>query len=537
MKRLLLASTALLVAVAAQAADGVHFTHVEKANPREAGKTAADVLSPEIAEVPVATGAMMLENPSDRIAYYGYGSDGPLSPVPGDVQSKVHNVEATKTEPDKNTYLVLDGQKGADETYDYGTHFLFQGHENGPGGGVFGALTRVNLDADEAHRVTLMASEQDNGKPVPTIDGSTFDPFAKVLLLTCEDDDKGGVYAATLDFPSKVTDLSGVMGRAGYEGVQVASDGSVWLVEDVGGKAGETAKNAKQPNSFVYRFVPTDKADLGAGGKLQVLQVVGSDGEAIVFHKDTRDADIMSAGMKALHSYGAALKARWVTIHDTAKDAFAEFDANAAAKAAGGTPFKRPENAQFRPDTGFAEYYFTETGDTNAKTEAGAEFGGFGAVFKLVQASPSADEGTISPVIVGDVEHTGFDNMAFASKDALLVTEDAGDKLHKQRDALDSGWVVDVTADYSKPDVKPVRFLAQGRDAAALLDTEINGGEGFQNDGDNEITGIHVSDGDATVAGLIGTKVPTPFKDGWRVFYTHQHGGNVTYEIVPADPS
>ena len=39
------------------------------------------------------------------------------------------------------------GLKGADPDYDYGTHFLFQGHEGGPAG----YMTRVNLDADYAH--------------------------------------------------------------------------------------------------------------------------------------------------------------------------------------------------------------------------------------------------------------------------------------------------------------------------------------------------------------------------------------------------
>ena len=54
---------------------------------------------------------------------------------------------------------------------------------------------------------------------------------------------------------------------------------------------------------------------------------------------------------------------------------------------------------------------------------------------------------------------------------------------------------------------------------------------GYQNEGDNEITGIHVSDGDASVDGLIGTKAPTPFDGTWRVFYTRQHGRNITFEI------
>jgi len=38
--------------------------------------------------------------------------------------------EAQKTEPDKNTYLVFkDGLKGPDSSYDYGTHFVYQGQE------------------------------------------------------------------------------------------------------------------------------------------------------------------------------------------------------------------------------------------------------------------------------------------------------------------------------------------------------------------------------------------------------------------------
>ena len=94
------------------------------------------------------------------------------------------NAEATKTEPDKNTYLVLYGQRGADPSYDYGTHFLFQGHENGAGGK--GYITRINLDADVAHRVTLMATKDDLGNPLPAFDGSTWYLWAQRLLFTRE---------------------------------------------------------------------------------------------------------------------------------------------------------------------------------------------------------------------------------------------------------------------------------------------------------------------------------------------------------------
>jgi hypothetical protein len=79
-----------------------------------------------------------------------------------------------------------------------------------------------------------------------------------------------------------------------------------------------------------------------------------------------------------------------------------------------------------------------------------------------------------------------------------------------------------------------VRILALGRDASATIDSAWSAaGNGFQNDGDNEITGLHISDGDPQVSGLLGTKAPHPFHDGWHVFYTHQHGDNVTWEIIP----
>jgi hypothetical protein len=115
-----------------------------------------------------------------------------------------------------------------------------------------------------------------------------------------------------------------------------------------------------------------------------------------------------------------------------------------------------------------------------------------------------------------------------------LFVEDAGDGLHSQRKAFDSGYVIDLAADYSKEGADPVRFLAEGRDPLATIDSGLLALEdtGFQNDGDNEITGIHVSDGDATVDGLLGAKVPTPFENGWRVFYTQQHGENTTWEVL-----
>ena len=57
----------------------------------------------------------------------------------------------------------------------------------------------------------------------------------------------------------------------------------------------------------------------------------------------------------------------------------------------------------------------------------------------------------------------------------------------------------------------------------------------FYNDGDNEITGIHVSDGDpGKGTGSSARKDPKPFRGNgaWRAFYTQQHGDNNTFELI-----
>ena len=108
------------------------ITPVPAANQKVSGFSYPNVLSPEFQEVAVAQGSTPLENPSAATSkYYGYSNDGPMIPAPGDLPSPSHKVEASKTEPDKNTYLVLEGQHGAAPGYNYGSHFLFQGHELG----------------------------------------------------------------------------------------------------------------------------------------------------------------------------------------------------------------------------------------------------------------------------------------------------------------------------------------------------------------------------------------------------------------------
>jgi uncharacterized protein DUF839 len=530
----------LLIGASLSASNNGKLTDVPAANPKVAGVTSANVLSPELQEVAVAQGSIKMEGGTALTGYYGYFNDvlaasgtPRMLSAPGVVPtpSPAPKVEATKSEPDKNTYLILRNQDGPDAHYDYGTHFLFQGHEGVVSGQSY--LTRVNLDADGAHRVTLLATTDVNGHAIPTIDGSTWYPFSNHLLLTSENGASGGVFQATANYPSTVEDLSGIFGRGGYEGIQADNRGNIIIVEDSGGSSGTLYPHAKRPNSFVYRFIPYNPLDLRLGGKLQVLQVMSkAHAGPIVFGTAGADADIKSQDTKDIHTYGLVFQTQWVTIHDTATQGSTPFDANAAAKAAGGTPFKRPENGQFRPGTNFSEFIFDETGDTNALTEVGSEFGGFGSVLRL--RLTGANSGTLNLVYLSDVVHSAFDNCAFISADQIVFVEDAGDTLHTQRNALDSAYIIDLNAPYSIG-AKPIRILAEGRDPSATIDSALLDFSGFQNEGDNEITGFHVSDGDPSVHGLLGDQIPRPFDGQWRMFYTQQHGDNITWEILSSD--
>ena len=525
-------------AVAQSRSSGPSLTNVPAPNPKAMGYAPASQLPTELRQIMVAQGSMPLENPQGIIGWYGYENDTPSLDNPALPQmvpsfAAATPTEAQKTEPDKNTYLVLKGQGGADRDYDYGTHFLFQGHELAAtvAGAKQGYITRINLDADTMHRVTLMAAQDNTGKPIATIDGSTWDPFAQRLLFTTESP-SAPTYAATATFPSEVEDVSGALGRGGYEGIQNDSTGNLWIVEDIGGplKQGTTAR---QPNSYVYRYVPSRPGDLH-NGRLQVLQVMNA-GHPVTFESQ---ATVLAPDQVALRTYGQAFDTNWVTIHDTAVHGTAPFNANLLAKAAQGTPFKRPENGVFRPGTGFREFYFDETGDTNAtspengdpQTGAGGA-GGWTSIFKLIQRDPSVDHGRLSLFYRGNQSVAGLDNIQFLSRDQLLAVEDAGDTLHTQRKALDSGYMFDVSVDYSRG-AQPIRWLAEGRDASATIDSA-SGGFG-KNDGDNEITGAHVSDGDPSIRGILGAKLPNVWNDGWRWFWSQQHGDNLAWEVLPA---
>jgi hypothetical protein len=538
-RRTLFATGAVVLAAAATAVAGKSIVGVQDAQPRVGSPL--NVFASRWVATPVVEGTTPLENAAGIYTRYGFLNDG--------VAQADH--QDTKTEPDQNTYLATRNPGGPTAGYDYGGHFLVQGHEvfGTPSTGITHAyLTRVNLDvSDDAHRVTLLSPPDAAGNTgLTSIDGSTYDPFSKQLLFTAESGAEGGVFAQALRWssttPPAITALDGSLGKAGYEGIHNDSLGNLIVIEDVGGSGvtdSGTATRVKQPNSFVYRFVPADPGDLTAG-RLQALQVL-VDGTPITFHPAGTDPqgardDALGDAIKVLHS-GVKLDAKWVTIHDTAVDGTAPFDANAAAKAKGATPLKRPENGKFVPGTNFRSFVFDETGDTDqrAGTYAGAaERGAWGALLRLDMPKAGADTGTVRTIALGDAVHSGFDNVAFLDKKTVLVGEDRGDTLHQQLNALDSLWAFDITKPFDSVVSAAQRVEAQGRDPEASADVALReGGSGTHNEGDNEITGIHVSAGSISTSGILGAVDPGSGKQRFRVFVTGQHGANVTYELFP----
>jgi hypothetical protein len=471
-----------------------------------------NVLSPEFTEALVAQGLDLLENPSGSITSFGNLSDG------------------SRTEPDENTYLILDHNPGGPTPgYDYGRHFLFQGHENSDD---LAHVTRINLDvADPDHRVTLLTPVDDSGLThFNSIDGSTWNPFSRTLLFTEEAGANGGVIEMGADFDPNagagagLRTLYGSLGRGGYEGIHPDDRGDIWIVEDVGGTT--VLNSGRNPNSFVYRFVPVSPDDL-THGKLQALQV-SINGSPVVFvpvDDQNPNGDTRSQDQLLLHTVGASWPVQWVTLHDTEIDGTDPFDANALAKALGATPFKRPENGQFQPGSHFQTFFFDITGDTNniAGTDPVlAARGAWGGIFR-VDLDASRETGTISLVVLGDAHHASFDNLTFVDdKDTILVAEDRGDTLHDQLNRLDSIWAYKLNKQH--PDRNLVaRFVALGLDSLA----------GVPGEEDNEPTGLHMSEGDSTIGGLIGTKVFK--KDRARLFFTQQHGENNLFEVFPRD--
>src|SRR5205809_131371 len=170
---------------------------------------------------------------------------------------------------------------------------------------------------------TLLTPVDGNGLTnFNSIDGSTWDPFTGTLLFTQESSANGGIIEMGSDFDPNtgagagLRTLYGSLGRGGYEGIHPDDSGNIWIVEDVGGTT--VMNNGRNPNSFVFRFVPVHAGDL-THGKLQALQV-SINGNPVVFvpvDAQHPNGDTRSDNQLRLHTVGSSWPVQWVTIHDT----------------------------------------------------------------------------------------------------------------------------------------------------------------------------------------------------------------------------
>ena len=104
---------AALAGSAAADVNADQLANVPKAQPKVLGRPVPNKLSRELAEIPQASGADLIDgaDPAVAPAFYGYDFTDAAHPL---IALPPATAEAQKTEPDKNTYLVLSGQKGAD---------------------------------------------------------------------------------------------------------------------------------------------------------------------------------------------------------------------------------------------------------------------------------------------------------------------------------------------------------------------------------------------------------------------------------------
>ena len=340
-------------AIGASLNDISDLTAVPSANPKAAGYAPASQLSTELRQTLVAQGSQPLENPQGIVGWYGYENDAPSPDNPALAQfvpALGSTTEAQKTEPDKNTYLVLRNQHGAGSALRLRHPLPLPGARGRRGDPRLEPPPELH-HADQPrrrHRPPRHA-DGDTGRPGQPdrqgIDGSTWDPCAQRLLFTTENRPLRRTRrrsSVPVDRSRTSRARSGAAATRASRTTPTATSGS----SRTSAARRRTGSTAKRPNSFIYRYVPSRPGDLH-NGKLQVLQVLNAARAPITFESQ---AALNAPDQVALHTYGNVFNTKWVTIHDTARRrhrAVQREHAREGRRTA--TPFKRPENGQFRP--------------------------------------------------------------------------------------------------------------------------------------------------------------------------------------------
>jgi len=182
-------------------------------------------------------------------------------------------------ESDLNIYQVPAVTGDGDDWHDMNTvnetgkhagRYLYRTHEvRGSNGGTMGGVVSV-VDLKTGETRVLVGP--DTVRPYQALDGIRWTPWG--TLLFAEEVAGGRLLEVILDPKDPMTAVSVVdrpaVGRLAHEGIDVGSDGAVYVVDEFRG----------QREGFgggIYKFVPDRRGDLSSGN-LYALKVTGPDG-------------------------------------------------------------------------------------------------------------------------------------------------------------------------------------------------------------------------------------------------------------------
>ena len=270
----------------------------------------------------------------------------------------------------------LNDMNTVNETGKHAGRYLYRTHEVRGNDERGGSVSVVDLKTGEAR---VLAED-------PTweaLDGITWTPWGTVLFA--EETTDGRLFEIVLDPKDPMTATAVLdrpaVGRLAHEGIQIGSDGSVYVIDEFRGEQ-------LGFGGGIYRFVPDRHGDLSSGD-LYALRVTGG-------------------------SFGTG-QGEWVGPIDPA-------DARDAGTAAGGTGYNRPEDLQIIGNTLYAA--ITEGPRAGGSSEL------FDGMVIAIDLSSLEVTAFVRPGVNVPVERsgvTGFDNpdnLAATPDGKLMIVED-----------------------------------------------------------------------------------------------------------------
>ena len=441
-----------------------------------------------------------------------------MVPAPGDVQATGHNVEATKTEPDKNTYLVLARPERRRPELRLRHALPLPGPRAAASPGY---ITRINLDADGAHRVTLLATADSTRRSAAG--RSTARPGIRSRSACCSRTENGAERRRLAGDAGRsrrsVEDISGVARPRRLRGHPERLERQP--LDRRGRRRRRRARCntiARQPNSFVYRFLPNDPRDLdrrqaaGAAGDLaaharpadRVPRRTGRRRHPL--GRRRRPAHLRQGVHRRAGSRSTTRRRRHGAVRRqrAGEDAARRRRSSGPRTASSGPARTSPSSSSTRPAT--------RTPRTRGRLA-------LRRLRRHPQAdavhAPAATPASCRSSTCGDVVHTGLDNIAFWDDEPRSCSSRTPATACTPSATRSTRPGSSTCGRLLEPGDQPARGCSRRVATRRPRSTPRLGGRrhGFQNEGDNEITGFHVSDGDPTTRGILGAKLPQPLHD------------------------